>query len=127
MILHATLDPKSPHAGGEWSKECIIKVFETVDSGPKRCTRAERLWEEELQSETRSHYWLAKKEMSNLMRVSSTGVPCPEIITMKKNAVVMTFLGKNREAAPKLIYASLSCSELVSAYEQVSFKNWPLY
>lgn len=61
----------------------------------------------------------AEKEMHNLMRMQKIGINCPEVIALKKNLLLMSFIGSNNVAAPKLKNAILSAAELILAYEEV--------
>ena len=61
----------------------------------------------------------AEKEMHNLVRMFKAGIPCPEVVLLKKHVLVMSFVGENHQAAPKLKNAILSNSQKVLAYEQV--------
>lgn len=44
----------------------------------------------------------AEKEMRNLRRLRNAGIPCPEPIAVKQNVLLMTFLGKDGNPAPRL-------------------------
>eukprot|EP00127_Corallochytrium_limacisporum_P000266 Clim_evm13s9 gene=Clim_evmTU13s9 len=44
----------------------------------------------------------AEKEMRNLMRLKKAGVPCPEPLQLRNHVLLMTFLGKEGRAAPRL-------------------------
>uniref|UniRef100_A0A915HNR9 non-specific serine/threonine protein kinase n=1 Tax=Romanomermis culicivorax TaxID=13658 RepID=A0A915HNR9_ROMCU len=44
----------------------------------------------------------AEKEMMNLNRMRRAGVRCPNVVKLKKHVLVMSFLGENGVAAPKL-------------------------
>ena len=61
----------------------------------------------------------AEKEQFNLRRLARFNVPCPRVLYLKKHVLVMTYIGKNRRAAPKLKEAKLSFVDLQLAYEQV--------
>merc|ERR1712136_271985 len=61
----------------------------------------------------------AEKEMHNLMRIQEVGIPCPEVVLLKKHVLVMSFIGANQVPAPKLKTASLSSKDLKDAYIQV--------
>ncbi len=45
-------------------------------------------------------------------------IPCPRAVVLKKHVLVMSFIGRDRVAAPKLKDAPLSASQLQSAYSQ---------
>lgn len=61
----------------------------------------------------------AEKEMHNLMKMHRIGVNCPDVIMLKKNLLLMSFVGENNVAAPKLKNAILSAAELIVAYEEI--------
>ena len=46
------------------------------------------------------------------------GIPCPRVITWRKNVLVMQFLGQNQIPAQKLKDAKLSAADLEDAYQQ---------
>jgi RIO kinase 3 len=60
----------------------------------------------------------AEKEMHNLMKMRRYEIPCPEVVILKKHVLVMSFIGKDSQPAPKLSEAKLNQSQLKSAYEQ---------
>ena len=61
----------------------------------------------------------AEKEMENLKRLQKYGVPCPEVINLRKNVLVMSFIGTGTTAAPQLRHVSLSISKLEELYLQL--------
>ncbi|CAE7825230.1 Riok1 [Symbiodinium sp. CCMP2592] len=44
----------------------------------------------------------AEKEMRNLRRLAAVGIPCPEVVDVRQNVLVMEFLGHDGNAAPRL-------------------------
>lgn len=64
------------------------------------------------------HMW-AEKEMCNLLRMKEAGLPCPDIVLLKKHILVMSFLGRDHVPAPTLKDAILSKSQKSDAYLQV--------
>lgn len=64
------------------------------------------------------HLW-AEKEMHNLMRIRKAGLPCPEVVVLKKHILVMTFIGSDGKSAPTLKEAVLSQTQLQQAYDEV--------
>eukprot|EP00933_Yihiella_yeosuensis_P079002 TRINITY_DN9105_c3_g1_i1.p1 TRINITY_DN9105_c3_g1~~TRINITY_DN9105_c3_g1_i1.p1 ORF type:complete len:530 (-),score=158.68 TRINITY_DN9105_c3_g1_i1:199-1788(-) len=44
----------------------------------------------------------AEKEMRNLKRLKAVGIPCPEVVEVRQNVLVMEFLGRDGQAAPRL-------------------------
>lgn len=61
----------------------------------------------------------AEKEYHNLRRLQRAAIPSPEPILIKQHVLVMSFIGRNHQAAPKLKDAYLSSCDLSIAYEQV--------
>ena len=61
----------------------------------------------------------AEKEMRNLKRLHEAGVPCPEPLLVKRNVLVMKFLGAEGWPAPRLKDAGLSSRRLQQCYWQV--------
>jgi serine/threonine-protein kinase RIO1 len=53
------------------------------------------------------HVW-AEKEMRNLCRMKRAGVRVPEPVLLKKHVLVMSFIGRDGTAAPKIKDATLS-------------------
>lgn len=58
----------------------------------------------------------AEKEMHNLNRLHRAGLPCPEVVCLKKHVLVMTFIGQDGRSAPTLKDAPLSQSQIQKAY-----------
>lgn len=61
----------------------------------------------------------AEKEYHNLRRLHQAKIPCPEPILIKKHVLVMSLIGADQKAAPKLKEVRLSSADLSIAYEQV--------
>lgn len=51
--------------------------------------------------------------------MKKVGIPCPEVVILKKHILVMSFIGKNQVPAPKLKDALLTSEDLKKAYYQV--------
>lgn len=123
VILHATSDPTY---SGELvlPKECAIKIFKTTLNEFKqrdRYIRDDYRFKDRFSKQNNRTVivmW-AEKEMHNLMRMRKIGINCPEVIALKKNILLMSFIGENNVAAPKLKNAILSDAELIIAYEEV--------
>lgn len=49
----------------------------------------------------------AEKELRNLRRISQSSIPCPEPIFVKANVLMMKFIGKDMQAAPRLVFNSI--------------------
>lgn len=125
VILHAETDPEFPEAKGPLPKECAIKIFKTTLSEYKQRDKyikddyrfKDRIGKQNTKKIV--HLW-AEKEMANLMRLKRAGLNCPEVVTLKKHVLVMSFIGENHRAAPKLKDARpMSDADLILAYEQV--------
>lgn len=131
VILHANTDPM--YEGDlELPKECAIKIFKTTLNEFKqrdRYIKDDYRFKDRFRKQnnrTVINMW-AEKEMHNLMRIKKYGINCPDVITLKKNMLVMTFIGHNNTAAPKLKNALLSDAKLFAAYEEVVFIMRKLY
>ncbi|PWA32830.1 hypothetical protein CCH79_00019310 [Gambusia affinis] len=61
----------------------------------------------------------AEKEMHNLARMKKAGIPCPDVVLLKKHILVMSFIGKEHVPAPKLKDVALGSEEAAEAYRQV--------
>eukprot|EP00405_Crypthecodinium_cohnii_P043018 CAMPEP_0206553428 /NCGR_PEP_ID=MMETSP0325_2-20121206/16627_1 /ASSEMBLY_ACC=CAM_ASM_000347 /TAXON_ID=2866 /ORGANISM="Crypthecodinium cohnii, Strain Seligo" /LENGTH=616 /DNA_ID=CAMNT_0054053405 /DNA_START=72 /DNA_END=1922 /DNA_ORIENTATION=- len=44
----------------------------------------------------------AEKELRNLRRLKSAGIPCPDALELRQNVLVMDFIGDEGDAAPRL-------------------------
>lgn len=53
----------------------------------------------------------AEKEVRNLKRLMLAGINCPKPLILKSNVIVMEFIGKDGEAAPRLKDASIQSEE----------------
>lgn len=51
-------------------------------------------------------------------RLHSHGIPCPEVVLLRKHVLIMSFIGKDNCPAPKLKDSNLSAEQLKSAYHQ---------
>lgn len=72
------------------------------------------------------HMW-AEKEMHNLSRMRAAGLPCPDVVLLKKHILVMAFIGKEGRPAPKLREAALSTAQIDLAYTQCVSMMQKLY
>lgn len=52
-------------------------------------------------------------------RIKKAGIPCPEVVILKKHILAMSFIGKDHVPAPKLKDAILSSEDMKKAYYQV--------
>lgn len=104
-------------------RECAIKVFKTTLNEFK--TRDKYIAEDYRFKNRFSkqnprkiiHMW-AEKEYHNLSRMRESGLPCPEVVLLKKHVLVMAFIGHDGRPAPKLREAILSSAEVDLAYNQ---------
>ena len=55
--------------------------------------------------------------MHNLNRIRRAGLPCPEVVCLKKHVLVMKFIGQDGKPAPTLKEALLSSAQVQKAYE----------
>ena len=53
-----------------------------------------------------------------VLRMQKAGIACPTVAVLKKHILVMSFIGKNQQPAPKLKDAVLSSRQLQLAYQQ---------
>lgn len=62
----------------------------------------------------------AEKEMRNLKRLVSAGIPCPAPVEVRENVLVMTFLGdKEGWASPRLKDAQIPAADYPPLYEEL--------
>ncbi|XP_070701015.1 serine/threonine-protein kinase RIO1 [Pempheris klunzingeri] len=61
----------------------------------------------------------AEKEMRNLIRLQTAGIPSPEPLLLRSHVLLMGFIGKDNIPAPLLKNASLSESKACELYLQV--------
>uniref|UniRef100_A0A8C4ZQY2 Serine/threonine-protein kinase RIO1 n=1 Tax=Gadus morhua TaxID=8049 RepID=A0A8C4ZQY2_GADMO len=61
----------------------------------------------------------AEKEMRNLLRLQTAGIPSPEPLMLRSHVLLMTFIGKEDMPAPLLKNAALSDSKACELYLQV--------
>jgi len=61
----------------------------------------------------------AEKEMRNLKRLTSAGIPCPEPHLLKSHVLVMDFLGEDGWCAERLKEADLSVEQTVECYMSI--------
>ncbi|XP_066539156.1 serine/threonine-protein kinase RIO3 isoform X2 [Hoplias malabaricus] len=105
-------------------EECALKVFKTTLNEFKN--REEYIKDDyrfkdrfsKLNPRKIIRLW-AEKEMHNLTRMKKAGIPCPEVIVLKKHILVMSFIGRDQVPAPKLKEAMLSSEDIKKAYYQV--------
>lgn len=132
VILHANSDPSfvgdDPDHPQIMPKECAVKIFKTTLNDFKQ---RDRYIKDDYRFKNRFNVRFSKqnntiiinmwaeKEMHNLMRLHNAGISCPEVVILKNHVLVMSFIGENGRAAPKLKDAILTASEWIMAYEEV--------
>lgn len=105
-------------------KECAIKIFKTTLNEFKqrdRYIKDDYRFKDRFSKQnnrTVISMW-AEKEMHNLMRMRKAGINCPDVVMLKKHVLVMSFIGENNRASPKLKDAILSDADLIVAYEEI--------
>lgn len=131
VILHADCD--SAYEGELiLPKEVAIKIFKTTLNEFKqrdRYIKDDYRFKDRFSKQnnrTVINMW-AEKEMHNLLRMKSAGIRVPEVIALKKHMLIMSFLGENNIAAPKLKDARLSDADAIVAYEQTVEMMHTLY
>ncbi|XP_066435719.1 serine/threonine-protein kinase RIO3 [Eleutherodactylus coqui] len=104
--------------------ECAIKVFKTTlnefknrDKYIKDDYRFKDRFSK-LNPRKIIRMW-AEKEKHNLKRIEKAGIPCPEVVMLKKHILVMSFIGKDQMPAPTLKEAKLNLEDSKVAYYQV--------
>uniref|UniRef100_A0A1A9WUJ8 Serine/threonine-protein kinase RIO3 n=1 Tax=Glossina brevipalpis TaxID=37001 RepID=A0A1A9WUJ8_9MUSC len=132
VILHAYPNPlfagSDPKLTKIMPKECAVKIFKTTLNDFKQ---RDRYIKDDYRFKDRFNIRFSKqnnfiiinmwaeKEMFNLIRIKNVGINCPEVVILKKHVLVMSFVGDQNRAAPKLKDALLSHSEWCSAYDEV--------
>ncbi|KAK6491091.1 serine/threonine-protein kinase RIO3-like [Huso huso] len=129
VVFHAkggSIDDKSV------PEECAIKVFKTTlnefknrDKYIKDDYRFKDRFSK-LNPRKIIRMW-AEKEMHNLARMQKAGIPCPEVVILKKHILVMSFIGEKQVPAPKLKEIKLSSEDMKQAYYQVLHMMQQLY
>lgn len=69
----------------------------------------------------------AEKEMRNLKRMCSAGIPCPVPHLLKSHVLVMDFLGKNGWCAPRIRDAELTDEQYIACYQSIAIDMRRLY
>lgn len=131
VILHGSPDPNYV---GDLSlpKECAIKIFKTTLNEFKqrdRYIKDDYRFKDRFSKQNNRvviNMW-AEKEMHNIMRMRDAGINCPEVVVLKKHVLVMSFIGDNHNAAPKLKDARLTAAEWSLAYEEIVEMMHKLY
>lgn len=69
----------------------------------------------------------AEKEMFNLKRMKKVGILCPDVVLLKNQVLIMSFIGKDNVPAPKIKDIPLNAAQLIVAYEEVVDMMHKLY
>ena len=105
-------------------KEVAVKIFSTTLNEFKqrdRYIKDDYRFKGSLKQNCKNiiRMW-CEKEMHNLTRLKKAGILCPEVVTLKKHILVMSFIGDGYDnPAPKLKDAILTEAELICAYDEV--------
>lgn len=59
--------------------------------------------------------------------MQKAGIRCPEVVSLKKHVLVMSFIGQDQVPAPKLKEVKLSSEDMKNAYYQVLHVRSLLY
>lgn len=123
VILHGETN-QSNQEYPNLPKEVAIKIFSTTLNEFKqrdRYIKDDYRFKGSLKQNSKNiiRMW-CEKELHNLTRLKKAGIPCPEVVTMKKHILVMSFIGDGyQNPAPKLKDAILTEAELICAYDEV--------
>lgn len=69
----------------------------------------------------------AEKEMRNLVRLHTAGLPVPEPKLLKSHVLVMSFLGKDGWPAPKLKDVDITTSKACQLYRDCVLMIWKMF
>ncbi|GBG32006.1 Serine/threonine-protein kinase RIO1 [Hondaea fermentalgiana] len=111
------------HARTKESKDLAVKVFKTsilvFKDRDKYVSGEHRFRGGYGRSNPRKMVKLwAEKELRNLKRLHTCGIPCPEPHMLRSHVLVMDFIGVDGWPAPRLKDATLSTRRVQSAYVQ---------
>lgn len=123
IILHAETDQNNPERP-DLPKEVAIKIFSTTLNEFKQRDRyikddfrfKDRFSKQN--NRTVIGMW-AEKELHNLNRLKKAQIACPEVVLLKKHVLIMSFIGRDSQPAPKLKEAKLSNAEWICVYEEI--------
>ncbi len=110
------------HAYGAEGKELAIKIYRTTTNTFKRnwtYVQGDPRFKNYKKGTYSFIYLWAKKEFKNLQRMQKAGILVPEPILVRKNVLIMDFIGKDREAAPLLKDTNLKNKEIEKLYKQI--------
>jgi RIO kinase 1 len=109
------------YARGGNGKEFAVKIFKTsilvFKDRDKYVSGEHRFRHGYCKSNPRKmvRTW-AEKEMRNLKRLFSAGIPCPSPQLLKAHVLIMDFLGQDGWCAPRLKDATIEESQLMTCY-----------
>lgn len=105
-------------------KECAIKVYKTTlnefKNREKYVHGDHRFARDDFRKQNPRKIikmW-GEKETANLNRLKKFGIPCPYVQVLKMHVLVMSFIGKDAQPAPKLKDAGLSTEDMQDAFKQ---------
>ncbi|XP_013190339.2 serine/threonine-protein kinase RIO3 [Amyelois transitella] len=127
------------HADGNTSypdlvipKECAAKVFKTTLCEFKtrdKYIEADYRFKDRFskQNPWKIVQMWAEKEKHNLIRMQKIGMNCPQMICLKKNVLLMSFIGRDITPAPKLKDVILDAKKWQRVYIEVIDAMYKLY
>lgn len=129
IILHA--DGGVDNKGVALPKNCAIKIFKTILTDFKN--RVEyiegdfRFKGKNSKNNSKMLNLWAEKEKNNLLRMRKAGILCPDVVLLKSNFLIMSFIGNDNIPAPKLKHAVLDKAQINQAYKQICKTMKKLY
>ena len=120
------------HAVGAEGKDMAVKVFKTsilvFRDRDRYVTGDWRFRRGYCKSNPRKMVKLwAEKETRNLIRLATAGIPCPTPIQLRLHILVMSFIGHDGHAAPRLKDANLSKSKCREVYRELVIHMRTMY
>ncbi|KAH1025619.1 serine/threonine-protein kinase RIO3 [Dendroctonus ponderosae] len=126
VVMHAVTNQDWVDTQEMLPKECAIKIFKSTlteyknrDKFIKDDHRFKDKYNNCKPTSSKALNAWAEKEMANLIRLKRAGLRCPDVVRLKKHVLVLSFIGQNNIAAPKLKDAVLDDADYVNAYEQI--------
>lgn len=120
------------HAVGPEGNDMAVKVFKTsilvFKDRDRYVTGDWRFRRGYCKSNPRKMVKLwAEKETRNLIRLGTAGIPCPTPIQLRLHVLVMSFIGRDGYAAPRLKDANLSKSKCREVYRELVIHMRTMY
>lgn len=112
------------YAKGENNLEYAVKIFKTsilvFKDRDRYVTGEHRFRHGYCKSNPRKmvRTW-AEKEMRNLKRLATAGIPCPIPRLLKQHVLIMDFLGQDGWCAPRLKEVTLTLDESIKCYHTI--------